>query len=43
VAGESKEEITPSTKIFFSSDGRKIAFGALKGRELWWKVIEVKP
>ena len=23
----------------FSADGAKIAFGARKGRELWWKVL----
>jgi hypothetical protein len=27
---------------FFSADGKKVAFGARKGRELWWKVREVK-
>lgn len=27
----------------FSADGTKIAFGARKGRELWWKVMEVNP
>jgi Tol biopolymer transport system component len=27
----------------FSPDGRKVAFGARIGLELWWKVIEVKP
>jgi hypothetical protein len=26
----------------FSPDGKKVAFGARKGRELWWKVMEVK-
>lgn len=25
----------------FSSDGKKVAFGASVGRELWWKVLEV--
>ena len=27
----------------FSPDGRRVAFSAVKGRELWWKVMEVKP
>lgn len=26
----------------FSQDGRKVAFGALLGRELWWKVLTVE-
>jgi len=26
----------------FSPDGKKVAHGARKGRELWWKVMEVK-
>jgi Tol biopolymer transport system component len=26
----------------FSADGRKIAFGIRKGRELWWKVMDVE-
>ncbi len=26
----------------FSPDGKKVAFGARKGRELWWKVIKVE-
>lgn len=26
----------------FSADGTKIAFGARKGAELWWKVLEVR-
>lgn len=25
----------------FSPDGKRIGFGALKGREFWWKVVEV--
>ncbi len=25
-----------------SSDGKKVSFGARKGRELWWKVMEVR-
>ena len=30
-------------RLSFSADGRKVAFGAFMGREIWWKVIEVKP
>jgi len=26
----------------FSPDGTKLAFVARKGRELWWKVVDVK-
>lgn len=26
----------------FRRHGKKVAFGARKGRELWWKVMEVK-
>jgi hypothetical protein len=29
-------------RIVFSSDGKKVAYGALKGRELWWKVRSVE-
>jgi len=43
IAGTSKSEpFDLVSEAFFSPDGRKVAFGALKGRELWWKVIEVK-
>jgi len=44
VVGENKVEefdrvlTTPQ----FSADGRKLCFGVLKGRELWWKVVDVK-
>ncbi len=31
-----------ATPLTFSSDGRKIAFGARKGLELWWKVVRVE-
>jgi Tol biopolymer transport system component len=30
------------TPPIFSADGKKIAYGALKGREFWWKVLPVK-
>jgi hypothetical protein len=30
------------TPPVFSADGRKVAYGALKGREFWWKVLNVK-
>lgn len=26
----------------FSPDGAKLAFAASKGREIWWKVLEVR-
>ncbi len=29
-------------RIVFSADGKKVAHGALKGRELWWKVRSVE-
>ena len=29
------------TDPVFSPDSSKVAFGALKDRELWWKVISV--
>ena len=28
--------------IRFSADGKKVAFGARIGRQLWWKVADVK-
>lgn len=29
------------TQPVFNADGTKVAFGARKGRELWWKVMDV--
>lgn len=26
----------------FSPDGKRVAYGARKGRQLWWKVTEVQ-
>lgn len=31
-----------ATAPVFSDDGTKVAFGALRGAELWWKVMDVK-
>ena len=28
--------------LHISPDGKKVAFGARKGRELWWKVINIR-
>lgn len=43
VAGKKKSPLFDSVGTpQFSRDGRKIAFGARKGRELWWKVMEVE-
>jgi 4-hydroxybenzoate polyprenyltransferase len=39
--GETTDWIASDTLIF-SPDSRKLAYGARKGRELWWKVIDVK-
>jgi Tol biopolymer transport system component len=39
------KESEPFDKIWppvFSPDGRKVAFGACKGNELWWKVMDVR-
>lgn len=30
------------SNLVFSPDGSKLAFGAVKGRELWWKVMDMK-
>jgi hypothetical protein len=30
------------TQPVFSPDGSKVAFGAMQGKELWWKVMEVR-
>lgn len=37
--GEEFDEVGPPV---FSPGGTKVAFGARKGRELWWKVMAVK-
>ncbi|MBI2901420.1 MAG: PD40 domain-containing protein [Planctomycetes bacterium] len=29
-------------ELVFRADGKKLAFGARKGRELWWKVMDVE-
>ncbi len=47
VAGETHSEaldnVDPrSSGPYFSPDGSKVAYGAMKGRELWWKVMAVK-
>jgi 4-hydroxybenzoate polyprenyltransferase len=39
--GEVQDWIATDTLVF-SPDSRKLAYGARKGRELWWKVIDVK-
>jgi hypothetical protein len=31
-----------NASLVFSPDSRKLAYGARKGRELWWKVVDVK-
>ena len=39
--GEFQDWADPGSLVF-SPDSRKLAYGARKGRELWWKVIDVK-
>ncbi len=39
--GEVQDWADPCTLVF-SPDSRKLAYGARKGRELWWKVVDVK-
>lgn len=34
-------EYSGTPYLHISSDGKKVAFGARKGRELWWKVIKI--
>jgi hypothetical protein len=43
-AGDSVSEIFDfaGTTLHFSKDGRQLAFGARKGRDLLWKVLDVK-
>lgn len=36
------EEFDAAWPPAFSPDGKKISFGALKGRELWWKTLDIK-
>lgn len=44
VIGQRKGEAFDAvlTNPAFSPEGQKVAFGALKGRELWWKVVDPK-
>ena len=43
VAGDAKsDEFDFAWDPSFSPDGKKVAFGARKGAELWWKVLDVK-
>ncbi|MFO7446889.1 MAG: hypothetical protein R6W90_11015 [Ignavibacteriaceae bacterium] len=35
-------EYSGTPYLHVSSDGKKLAFGARKGRELWWKVIDIE-
>jgi hypothetical protein len=30
------------THLLFSPDGSRVAFGARRGRELWWKAVVVE-
>jgi hypothetical protein len=39
-AGEWRsEEYDAIDRVTFSADGTRLAFGAVKGREVWWKVV----
>jgi Tol biopolymer transport system component len=43
VAGEAQsEEFDSVVDLSFTPDGKMVIFGALKGQELWWKVMEVR-
>jgi hypothetical protein len=43
VAGTKKSDLFDSVgPRRFSADGRKVVFGTQKGRELWWKVMDVE-
>ena len=38
----SKFDVVLTQHPIFSPDGKRVAFGARKGRELWWKVMDVE-
>lgn len=43
IAGTAESEEFDSVQLHtFTPDGKKVVFGARKGQELWWKVMEVK-
>lgn len=42
VGDQKSEEFDDAQRLTFTPDGKKVVFGARQGRELWWKVMEVK-
>jgi len=42
VGGTAHEFEAARRPIQFSADGKKVAFAIARGREIWWKVIEVR-
>ena len=40
--GKRREDFDDIGRFAFSPDVKKLAFGARKGRQLWWKVMDVK-
>lgn len=43
VCGKSRSEGHDEVgNLHFSKDGRRIAFGARRGRELWWRVLKIE-
>jgi WD40 repeat protein len=42
VGNRRSEEYTEIRNVTFSPDGKSVAFGAVRGRELWWKVMRLE-
>jgi len=42
INGRSTQPFDDVRRLVFSHDGKKIAFGARAGNQLWWKVVDVE-
>jgi hypothetical protein len=41
--GDAFDEIyIPHERVSFNASGTKVAFGARKGSEIWWKIMDVR-
>lgn len=42
VVGDKEHEFDHTFSLHFSADSKKLAFGAILGRDFWWKVLDVQ-